>query len=229
MAIVFIGSRRAVKAPVLKSVINVPTVTTWSQDSTYARTSGFISLPSYIPMKDGCCSSRTDLSANIVANGMPLASTKACSCDCSPTRRTSHPGRMHAASAISSADKIASVAALTLSGILRRDDRRRAYHGTGHLREEVELAVSQGVVDQLPLVLGGRRRHAGQVEDGNVLRVRSADGADRAELPDTVRGAQSTDAANARVPVGGVSRVQLVAAAEPVNAPVLDDGVLNGE
>src|SRR5215469_100715 len=114
-----------------------------------------------------------------------------------------------------------------INGVLRGKDRTRAYDRVRHLREEVELAVSQGVVDQLALVLAGRRRHAGQVEDGNILCVGSADTANRAELPDTVRGAQSTDAAKAGVPVSGVSRVHLVAAPDPVNARVLDDGVLD--
>ena len=47
---VFAGSMRAVKAPVLKSVIKVPMATTWSHDSTKARTSSSMSLPSYMPM-----------------------------------------------------------------------------------------------------------------------------------------------------------------------------------
>jgi hypothetical protein len=51
----------AVNAPVLKSVISVPTVTTWSRDSTNARTSSSMSLPSSMPMYAGRCSSRTDL------------------------------------------------------------------------------------------------------------------------------------------------------------------------
>lgn len=116
-----------------------------------------------------------------------------------------------------------------MDGVLRGDDRACAHDGARHLREKVELAVSQGVVNQLALVLGGRRRHAGQVEDGHILRIRSADAADRAELPDTVGGAESTDAANARVAVGSVSGIQLVTASDVVDTRVLHDGVMDGK
>src|SRR5262249_49998590 len=55
------------------------------------------------------------------------------------------------------------------------------------------------------------------------------DGADRAELSHTVGGADSTEAANPRVPVSSVTRIQLVAASDVVDARVVDDGVMNGK
>jgi hypothetical protein len=110
---------RAVKAPVLKSVSIVPTVTTLSHLSTNSLTSSSSRAPSYMPINAGCFASSTDLSMNIVARGKPEASTTSCRAARSPARAARMPGRMHAVPASAIAATTASAAAARELGSLR--------------------------------------------------------------------------------------------------------------
>ena len=67
------------------------------------------------------------------------------------------------------------------------------------------------------------------MEDRQVLGVRAGHRVDRAEFSDAVGGADGTHAPDTCVPVGGVARVEFVAAADPVDIGMCDEGVLDGE
>ena len=73
---------------------------------------------SHSRMKDGCCSSSTDLSISIVAKGKPQASTKDCRASRKPARTAKTPGRVHAVWAPCRAAIIASVTDWKILGSL---------------------------------------------------------------------------------------------------------------
>ena len=77
--------------------------------------------------------------------------------------------------------------------------------------------------------LGGEVGHAREVEDRQVLGVGAGHRTDRAELADAVGGADGADTPDAGVAVGGVGGVEFIAAADPVDIGMRDDGVLHGE
>lgn len=88
---------------------------------------------------------------------------------------------------------------------------------------------TQGVVDQVTLVLGDRNGHTGQVEYGEFSAYEPARALIALSSPDAVRGGESADAANARVAVGCVTCVEFIAASQVVDARVLHDRVLDRE
>ena len=119
-----------------------------------------------------------------------------------------------------------SVSNTTLAGVmmaLAPDD------GVRHPAEQLELPIAQGVMHQRAVGLGGEVGHAREVEDRQVLGVGAGHRTDRAELADAVGGADGADTPDAGVAVGGVGGVEFVAAADPVDIGMRDDGVLHGE
>ena len=105
---------------------------------------------------------------------------------------------------------------------------------TGHkyrlpTAEEFEFAVAQGVMHQGATLLCRPAGHAHQVEHGQVLGICPGDRAERAEFPDPVRRADRAGTTDAGIPVRGVARIKLVAAADPVNLGRVHDRVAHGE
>jgi hypothetical protein len=66
---------------------------------------------------------------------------------------------------------------------------------------------------------------AGDADDGEVLAVRAGDGVEHAEPPDGEGDGARPHAARARVPVGGVAGVELVAAPHEAEARLGDQVV----
>jgi hypothetical protein len=88
-----------------------------------------------------------------------------------------------------------------------------------------EVGEADGVVEDAvgPVVVGVGP--AGDADDGQVLAVGARDGVEHAEPPDCERDGAGPDAARARVPVGGVPGVELVAAADEAQAGLGDQVV----
>jgi hypothetical protein len=67
------------------------------------------------------------------------------------------------------------------------------------------------------------------VEDRQIFGVGPTNGVDRTEFTNPVGGADGPHAAKARVAIGRVAGIQFVATADPFDAGVVDDGILNRE
>jgi hypothetical protein len=113
--------------------------------------------------------------------------------------------------------------------VLRSHDRAGAHDRFGRLGEDVEFAGSQRVVNQGAARLGRNGRHTDQVKDREVLGIGARDAVQRAQFTDAVGRADCADAADSGVTVGGIGCIQLIAAPNPVDVRIVDDGIVHGK
>lgn len=90
--------------------------------------------------------------------------------------------------------------------------------GSAHVGEDVKVAVAQGVMEEHAIALRLGRGAADDVDDGDVLRVGAGGAVDGGELTDAKGGEEGAHAIDTGVAVGGVGGVELVDAADPVEA-----------
>jgi hypothetical protein len=98
-----------------------------------------------------------------------------------------------------------------------------------HVEEVAELPVPERVVHDPLRDLGAAGRRADHVHDGHEFGVAAGDRVDRAQFADAEGGAERGDPAHPAVAVGGVTGVELVRAAGPLDVLVRDDVVEQAE
>ncbi|CCK03466.1 hypothetical protein BN129_2135 [Cronobacter sakazakii 701] len=87
----------------------------------------------------------------------------------------------------------------------------------------MEIAIAQRVVQHFALALRRLTRRADDMQHRHRLSVTTGNGVERAEFADAIGRQQRADAVTAGVPVGGISAVKLIRAADPGNTRVGND------
>jgi hypothetical protein len=89
-----------------------------------------------------------------------------------------------------------------------------------HVGEDVEVAIAKSVVKEHTVALGDGRGAANNVDNGNMFRVGTGQAIDGGKLAHTKSGDEGRDLGDSGITIGGVSSIELVDAANPLEAAV---------
>jgi len=110
--------------------------------------------------------------------------------------------------------------------IFRRENGAGAHGRLRHLGELVDTAVPKRMVYDAPLLQNLAVGHAHEVKDGEMFGIGTGHAAQGRKFAHPVGGAQRRHAFHPGIAIGGVSRIEFVATADPAHVRVGRDGIV---